>query len=270
MQRFVIGLLVAVPLCSMSEGAAAQEISHPMYLIRQEFVKPAGMSAYETETRRWLADLGETRVAHDVQWVTVYGPELGYSYVVPIEGLGGIDRIRSTINTSRSDASARWSAAAEGEPTPIDHIETFVVELRPDLSYLPRTVELDLTLPFRKYHWYHTVPGLESQFEDIATRLVALYEEYGIVHGYRFYELLLGTDLPVFLMVERARDEADYAARTARIRDTVGDEADALFGQMLQFTRRVDVMEGTTRGDLSHPPLTGPPRVEILDIGGSR
>lgn len=235
MRRFVLGLFVVAPLCAISSGAAAQETSHPMYLIRQEFVRPAQMADYEAETRRWLA---------------------------------GIDHVRSRLSTSRSDAPGRWSSSAGSVPTPIDHSESYVVELRPDLSYLPRTVELDLTLPFRKYHWYHTIPGREGKFEDIATRLVALYAEHGIEDGYRFYELILGSELPVYLMVQRAHDEADYAARTARIRATVGGGgADALVGQFLQFTRKVEVMEGMTRGDLSHPPLIGPPRVGGLDAG---
>ena len=266
MKRFIVGLLVAVPLSVLSEDSAAQETAHPMYLIRQEFVRPAQMPDYETETRRWIAALGQTEVAHDVEWVTVYGPEMGYSYIVPIEGLAGIDGVRATISTSRSDAAARWSATDVPGPTPIDHVEAYVVELRPDISYLPRTVELDLTLPFRKYHFYHTIPGLEGKFEEIASQLVALYGEYGIEHGYRFYEHILGSDLPVFLMVERAESEADYATRAANIRAAVGGAADALVGQFLRFTRSVEVMEGMTRGDLSYPPLTGPPAVGDLDF----
>ncbi len=270
MKRLVIGLLVAVPLVRPG-GIAAQETPHPMYVVRQEFVKAAQLSDYETETRRWLADLGRTEVAHEVQWVTVFGPELGYSYVIPVDGFAGIDEVRRNLGISRSGAPARWSTREGDEPTPIDHVETLVLELRPDLSYLPRTVDLDLTLPFRKYHWYFLIPGLEDRFEDIAARMVELYGRHEIPQGFLCYEVLLGRELPVFLMVERARNEVDYAAQAARIAATVGDEADALFGQMLKLTRRIEVMEGMTRGDLSYPPLTAAqqttgPEIEFDDL----
>ena len=259
MRRLTIGLLAAAPLCTGIELTAAQETPHPMYYVRQEFVRAALVSEYEGETRRWLSDLGGSDVTRDVQWVTVVGPELGYAYVVPIEGHAGIDRVRSTISASRQQAAARWSTLGAGLQTPIDHIETRVIELRPDLSYLPRRVELDLTLPFRKYHWYHVIPGLEWQFEEMAMRLVGLYEDRGVAHGFRIYSVLMGSDLPVFLMVERAGDEVDYAVRAGTIRETVGDESDAIFGQFLSVTRRVEVMEGMTRGDLSYPPLEPAP-----------
>ena len=47
--------------------------------------------------------------------------------------------------------------------------------------------------------------------------------------------------MPVFLLVERADNESDYAARVAIIRNTLGPEADALFGQILDYTRRLDI-----------------------------
>ncbi|MDH3734246.1 MAG: hypothetical protein OEU54_11970 [Gemmatimonadota bacterium] len=258
MKRLTIGLLAAVPLCVTPFASAAQETIHPTYLIRQEFVKPAEMDAYETETIRWLDDLAESAAAEDLQWVSVYGPELGYSYIIPIQGLAGFDRARSIIGMTRADAHARW-AKSDG-PTPVEHVEQSVIELRPELSYLPRTVALNLDLPFRKYHWYHVIPGLEADFEGIATQIVDLFGGAGIEHGYRIYAYVIGADMPLYVMVERASDEADYASRTARIRETVGDRADALFGRLLQFARRVDVMEGSVRGELSFPAMgEGPP-----------
>ncbi|MDX1395850.1 MAG: hypothetical protein R3195_15815 [Gemmatimonadota bacterium] len=266
MKRTIIGLLAAAPLCATPVDSAAQETTHPMYYVRQEFVRPAEIAAYETETVRWLGDLDEADPATALQWVTVVGPEIGYAYVVPIAGLAGIDAVRRAITTSRPDAAARWSTVGASEQTPIDHIETLVIELRPDLSYLPRRVELDPTLPFRKYHWYYVIPGLEGQFEGIAGQLVDLYERSGVEHGFRIYNLVLGSDLPVFLMVERALDEADYAVRTQRIGEQVGTGADALRGRFLAVSRRVEVMEATTRGDLSYPALSGGTSSDLQDI----
>ena len=259
MKRFAIGLLAAVPLCVTPSGSVAQETSHPMYLIRQEFVKPAFTDQYESETVRWLDDLAVGAVAGDLQWVAVHGPELGYAYVAPIEGLAGFDRIRAVMTLSQEETETRW--AGSGAATPVERADMSVIELRPDLSYLPRTVALNLELPFRKYHWYHVVPGLESGFEDVAAQIVELYGKSRIDHGYRLYEYVIGTDLPLYVIVERANDEADYAARTAQIRATVGDQADALFGRLMRFARRVDVMEGSVRGELSFPRLEGEPMV---------
>ncbi len=254
MKRSIIGVLVAATLYVPAGDAAAQATSSPMYMVRQEFVRPSDLARYEAETARWINALQGTRVANDVGWVAVYGPELGYSYVVPIDGFAGIDRFRAHLSTSRSDLGARWSGQI-GEAQPIQSVTTFVITLRPDLSYLPRTVALDPTLPFRKYHWYHVMPGMERAFEDAAQRLVSLYAEHGVEHGFLFYEFGLGEDLPIFLLVERAEDAADYTAQSRRILDKVGTDADALFGEMLRFTRHLNLMEGMVRGELSFPPL---------------
>ena len=269
MDRTIVGFLVAASMCVPPSGTAAQDPPSPMYLVRQEFVRPAETSRYEEQTARWIERLLEARPAEPVQWVAVVGPELGYSYVVPIDGFAGIDLLREHLSTSRSDVAGRWREDGS-EAIPIERVRASVISLRPDLSYLPRAVELDLTLPFRKYHWYHVTPGLERRFEDAARRLVALYAEQGIEHGFRFYEFELGHDLPIFLLVERAADAADYAARTERVLETVGADADALFGEMLRSTRSLRIMEGMTDGELSFPPLGDAPSATLGAAEGDR
>ncbi len=251
MTRTLIGILVAASLCSYPRGTVAQETRHPMYIVRSEFVKPAETAAYETATKRWLSEL----TIDDVTWVTIYGHELGYAFVVPIENFAALDEVRLSFGTtSRTSPDARWAQSAATAATPVERVESYVIELRPDLSYLQRTVSLDATLPFRKYHWYHAIPGREAEFEAVVTSLVELYRARDVDQGFLFYEVVIGDDLPVFLRVERADDEAHYAAQASMIRETLGDQADALFGRLLEYTRHVEVMEGAVRSGLSYPP----------------
>ena len=225
-----------------------------MYVVRAEHVKPARVVDYEDQTRRWLADAA-SELGDEVQWTMIYGSEIGYAHVAPVSGFAQLDRLRGKFPTGNASLEDRWDRLPVGQSPPVEWLESYVLELRPDLSYLPRTVDFDPTLPFRKYHWYHLIPGRQSAFEDIARQLVSLYGRHGIEQGFRIYEVLLGQDLPIFVLVERAEDEVDYASRAAGIRMQLGGLGDALFGRVLEYTRHLEVNEGMTRGELSYPPI---------------
>jgi hypothetical protein len=261
MKRFTLGGPVAIPLILFAGQLSGQEVNHPMYLVYQEYVRAAQTPQYEEATHTLLDRMLETPISSQVQFVTIAGPELGYAFVVPIDGFAGIDAFNRNLAAGAGHIGLdEWTGLEDKIGQAIDHRKSIVIELRPDLSYLPDLVDLTAELPFRNYHWYYTIPGKQQQLESVALELVALYAANGIGHGFRFYQILLGDDLPGYVVVERAESEADYAARTAKIRETVGGDADALLGKALAFTRRIEVMEGLIRPDLSFPPVDVHPR----------
>ncbi len=262
MKRLAAAALLTVPLAFTSIELGAQQ-AHPTYLVYQDYVKASMIPQYEEMMRQLLGELADGPVRDQIQFVTIDGPELGYAYVIPIEGSAGIDVFRQAFQTGVANIEAdSWSAMQARMRAAVDYRKSIVIELRPNLSYLAETVEMDAELPFRKYHWYYVVRGEEAQFEKVAMDLVDLYSRFDIQRGFRIYEITLGDDLPSYVMVERAESEADYATRTATIQLAVGNDADALFGRILQFTRRIEVMEGVIRPELSFPPF------ELASTGG--
>ncbi len=263
MKRLATAALVLVPLAFTPAELGAQE-AHPTYLVYHDYVKASMIPQYEEMMKQLLGELAHGPVRDRIQFVTIDGPELGYAYVIPIDGSAGIDRFRAAFREGvESIEPESWTSMQARMRAAVDYRKSIVIELRPNLSYLAETVEMDAELPFRKYHWYYVVRGQETQFEKVAMDLVALYSRYDVQHGFRIYEITLGDDLPSYVMVERAESEADYATRTATIQLAVGNDAEALFGRALQFTRRIEVMEGVIRPDLSFPPFeiasrTGP------------
>lgn len=264
MKRLAAAALVTVPLAFTSAGLGAQE-AHPTYLVYQDYVKASMIPQYEEMMKQLLAELAHGPVRDQIQFVTIDGPELGYAFVIPIDGSAGIDRFREAFRTGVASIEAEaWTAMQARMRAAVDYRKSIVIQLRPNLSYLAETVAMDAELPFRKYHWYYVVRGQEVEFEKVAMEMVDLYSRFDIRRGFRIYEITLGDDLPSYVMVERADSEADYASRTAATQLAVGNDAEALFGRILQFTRRIEVMEGVIRPDLSFPPF------EIASRSGPR
>jgi hypothetical protein len=239
------------------EGAAEQAAPPAMTWVYIEHVKPAMAQEYEAATKEMIGLLEENAVDPEaVQFIGISGLELGYAYAIPIQGFAGIDKAYTawesafeTVGREKVDElTARTDKA-------IDHAESYVIVLRPDLSYLPETVALDPEQPYRKYYWWYLTAGMTDDFEAVAREFVELYGANGIENGWRIYQALSGSDLPMYLTVERAAGPYEYAARDREVTELIGDQASKLFAKALKTARRIKSSEGWIRPDLSYPRL---------------
>jgi hypothetical protein len=254
MRRLSLLPLAAVLTFGLAGRAPAQEYDQPpMYWVLQEYVQPAQMQNYEAVTKEMI-DLLSSAGDTDVQFITISGTETGYIYVIPVDGFEGIGK-----------AWQSWEAAVEavgqerfmelharfGET--MDYSTSSVLLLRPDLSYRLEDTELTAERPFRMYHWYFAVPGKEQELEGVAKDYIALYESKGIEHGWRIYQIVLGQELPAYVVVETAMDEAEYHAAAKQRQEMLGEEGYQLSMKAMQYTRRIEVNNGMIRPDLSFP-----------------
>lgn len=253
MKRITL-LALGAALLAPSGAAVAQESSQPsMFFVIQEHVKPSMLQEYEALTKELIGELTAAGVA-DAQFVTISGPELGYTYVMQVEGFAGIDAAHQAWEAAIAAVGKEKFMEMHGRfGEMMDHSAASVIMLREDLSYLPETVAITGDVPFRKYYWYYTIPGKEMALEAVAKEYAALYESKGIETGWRIYQVVMGPDLPAYLVVLSAESEAAFIARSSEIEQLLGDDVQELYNKSMKTTRRLEVMEGWVRPDLSYP-----------------
>lgn len=257
MKRLALLMLPGLLLGAAAAPLSAQEDKPPpTYFIHSEFVKASMFEQYEDATKELIGLLESSDVdPAAVGWMAVWGPQTGYAYVMPVEGMGGIGKLYASWESAVAKVGAeRWQRVAARAEEAIDHVESSVLVLRPDLSYKLETTAMTPEMPYRHYYWWYVIPGKGEGLESVAKEFAELYAANGIETGWRMYQAAMGSDLPLYLVVFAAKDPAEFHAWDRETTARLGEEADRLYLKALSYARRVEEGHGWVRGDLSFPP----------------
>lgn len=241
-----------------------------MFYIYRERVKPTRVEEYEALTRTLVARIDGAPFSERVRFTTVSGPKLGYAYVAFVAGFTGLGAFRRDLAALLEDTGAEaWHRFERAAGEAVERAEAYVTLLRSELSYLPDAVALDAELPYRHYRWLHARPGHRAEVESLLRRAVELAWSRELDRGWRVYDMLLGDDLPCYLLVQRAADEADHQRGVAAVWHALGCEGRALARRGRRQLRRVQRMGGWIRPELSFPPGAPRPVAREPTRGGS-
>ena len=82
---------------------------------------------------------------------------------------------------------------------------------------------------------------------------VKLFKAKGVKNGYNVYKVVMGAELPAYIVSVGAADAAEYQADDAKLPALLGAEFQALGARTIALTRRFETREATARPDLSVP-----------------
>ena len=253
MKKLPLAALAA--LLTYAPAASAQEMQPTWFTIITDHVDISNMAAFEEISREFVR-MFEAKGLEDMSWITIMGPELGYTYAIPgmgPEDMGRMNAEWGAAMTALGEAGARMQARNDAL---VDSRELYYLLLRPDLSYRPEAVGFTPTEPHRTYVQFRVLPAKVAEFEASARAWAEAYGRHGVDHGFRLYQYMTGADLPMYLLVKNARDEAHAAAISAQLTATLGADNDRLMQQTGATLRSVREMRGEVRPDLSYPDLT--------------
>lgn len=254
-------ILFAVPPLAAQQDASeatekpAQEGN--LFLIYEEQINPWKMPEFEAASKDFIAAMTEAGVdSPHVRYETIQMSDFSVLYVTPLESFGSLDALFAQwMAMSEKVGQQRWQELLEAGAPTIDHVNSFIVRSRPDLSYQPEQATLTLTeAPFLHYDLYYLRPGSEQKAEEVATAYREAFARHDIDRGYMIYQGVLGDDLPVLAVAIPARSAADYASHNAEVLKTLGEEGEELAQRAMELTRRFETREGRRRPDLSYPP----------------
>jgi hypothetical protein len=82
---------------------------------------------------------------------------------------------------------------------------------------------------------------------------VKLFKAKGVKNGYTVYKVVMGAEMPAYIVSVGATDAAEYQADDAKLGALLGPEFQALGARTIALTRRFETREAVARPDLSVP-----------------
>ncbi len=255
-----LAISLAATLCfagaSVLAGDEGQGEKPQMFCIYKEIVAPSKTKQYEDAIKYMISEFWEYQVDPEkVHWFTVTGPELGYIYVMPINGWSGMDTMHAGwMEAIEAVGKEKFEEMTAPMSEAMESIEVLQSIHREDLSYIPENPRLsEDEVGYANYGFYYAIPGKAEDLHEIAKEFVELYREAGIDTGFNIYEPLTGADLPYIVVAQVAKSEADYYANRERIREILGEKGKNLVERVGATVRKIEYKGGTPRPDLSYP-----------------
>lgn len=250
-------ILLGLAPIAWAEDAPAKP---QLYLIYQAAVAPAHVAQYEAALHEWLDQLKAYEVSpSEINFKTVTGPEIGYTYVLPIDGFAGMDNVHNAFMAAREKVGAeKWDALEEKMDGLSDHFNAFHVAHRADLSYAPENPRLGPNEgSYVIYRFYYPLPGKAKELEEIARKYVALHKSKGTTGGWNVYQAITGEDLPVYVVARVGTSFADCQAAMEKDSAAVGEAGERLGKSAMALLRRIEEKQGVLRPDLCYPAQSG-------------
>lgn len=256
-----ISFVMAAVLCAVCMGfaMAQQEDKAPkpeLFLISIAHVKPAMTKQYEDAVKEIISELVDYNVdPAKVNFQTVFGSELGYVFVRPMENFGAMESMRQNWEeATQSIGQERFEALFAKVNAAVVSRERIHTVHRSELSYTPENPALKPEdVKFINYTFMYITPGAEETFEEVAKEFVAIYQKNNIDAGWNIYQSVTGTDLPLFVIIEPGKSRAEFAAQEERIEAMLAEQTKELALKVRSCIRRVEKKEGHPRPDLSYP-----------------
>ena len=190
--------------------------------------------------------------AKDMTYMTVSMDDYRYLYVSPIANHAELDK-NPMADVSEKVGEEEMGKIWAGFDDCYDSHTNYLIYLNKDLSTQPGGINME-DQKFREFTYMYIHPKHEKAAWEIAKEWKQLYEEKGVKTGYRFYSGGIGMDIPMFMVVRQASNQAELdATRDAELK-VLGESAGELWQRTLAVCRKIEVYGGMMRPDLSYMP----------------
>lgn len=247
MHTKLVVIIVGLFLAGWGSVGMAQQDETQLQLVATLHINPGKVAEFEAGSRNRHARMATANVIF--QELVGVNEDGVYTYVTPL-----------------GDGLAAWdmrSAQLAATPPPdnpgldgiIDHIGFSVRRTRPELS----TVPADASVPVGEAGFIHGVslylkPGMADEADAVVAKARALANRTGVKRVVLVSSQVIGPDTPLLVIQFFARDAADYYAQAAKAQEMMGDEYQALLGQLFGLARRVETSNITIRRDMFYQP----------------
>jgi len=203
------------------------------FAIFEDNVKPS-MDVQYKEALKKLKNACEENKINSFSWVSVMFEDNSYHHLVPIKGMGDLDKNMMADLESKMGKEALSSIFNELNQC-VDRQTSSVVSFHKDMSYLePAEGE-----NFRDLLFWYVLPGKEMEAEKIIMEWKGLYESKKAPNGYAVYKVDLGNE-PGYVIVSWGKDEADHAVKMMKTHEMFGEEGNQLWSKTMLITKRYD------------------------------
>ena len=213
-----------------------------LMLIREDRVYPSMTDDYEMTLMDLKEFLNEKNVK-GFNYFTHMQDDYFFTHVTPIDhfkdlGKGIHSFMAREVNDPELDLILDYLNDA------IEYYRYYIVQYRPEFSYIPEGDDWGTGSPYRKWSYYYFQPGTEKEVEAVLSAWKSLYEKNGIQSGFRVFSGFLGIEQPLYILTTWAEDPLDYHVKLQNTAGLLGDDGAALWEKMVAIVNKATAIEG--------------------------
>jgi hypothetical protein len=224
------------------------------YVVWEDPVMPSRLQQYETAAgiqnglfRKY--GFPRTNILHSTD-------DYIYYWSIPIKDISEMVRIDHEWNSFMSklkenkevDLNEIWRGCYE-------YSLPRIIYYSGELSYVPDAPRLDPAEARYVRMWFcYVLPGHDDQFRSKLLRYIGEFKKSRVNSGFETYVGMMGTEMPMYIWIERYRDEIDMWTTRQRIFSEMGGDVLDIWGEMQQDIRKMEIKTGRYRPDLSYKP----------------
>ena len=252
-------VLATVLVCGVSiaalgtSSAEAQTTESRLQQVTYMHISPGQTSTFEQRYQARNRRMADGNVTFRTNVSVLEGQPTVYRAVTPnLDNMGSLDARRAQM--------AAVAPAIDGNVRTneirgiIDHFESEMRVTRPDLSYIPETRRIpSAEVRFVRDIDVYLKAGTQAEAIAIFKQMTALFRRHNMQSPVFVTLGVMGSG-PNLRFSTGARDAADFYTENERVLEQMGDEYQALAGQMIPLTRQVEYVHRTLRRDLGYIP----------------
>ena len=247
---FLMVVLVA-SLCSLAALAQAEEQKAQLFYVRVVAVKPSEVRNYMAGLKEMVALETEHKFPYPIY--ASITDDLFFYHAIPLKD-GSIDNFWKAWGEFTAkmgpEQGQKIQKLLDGTQ---EYYQDIVVLSRPDLSYTPENPRLKPEEGnFRRWTFIYSHPGKQKELEAITKEFAALSKSKNNPDGYSFSEAIMGIEAPRYLIIQSAKDAADFYSQD--INKLLGEEGKALWEKAWPLIRKIEYKQGWFLPGLSYIP----------------
>lgn len=228
-RKIFVYLGLSIFLCLSALTIVAQEQEAQLYFIRQIRVKPSKVMDYFEGTKELMTQIKEHNFPYPINVFRCNDFTVVFS--VPLENTADMQVLGDTMDELMAKIAPEQGQKIQ---TLLDSTsesrEDGLIALRPDLSYI--------------------LPGKEIALEEMAKKYKTLYQAKNIPDGFLLYEVIMGKEQPLYILVQSAKNPGDYFSTDHS--EALGEEGAALQSKLWSVMRKVEYKQAWIDRDLSY------------------
>lgn len=245
-----LGLGIFLCLSALTIAAQTQEQEAQLFFVRLVKVNPSRIMDYNDGTKELMAKIKEHKYPYPINVFRCNDFTVLFS--VPLENTADLQVLGDTMNELMAkiapESGQKIQKLLDGTT---ECREDGLIVLRPDLSYMPENPRLKPE-EINYYNWTFTyiLPGKEQALEEMAKKYRALYQAKDIPDGFLLYEVIMGKEQPLYILVQTAKSPGDFFS--INYSEALGEEGAALQSKLWSVIRKLEYKQAWIDRDLSY------------------
>ena len=245
---FMIAMLILPFMLNAQDDGKYQ-----MYWVHEDKVIPSKVSDYE-KTAKMFADKCKEYNIDMPGWILSQTMDFRYLYVSPIKSLSDISFESMGELREKMGAEAFDQMFADFDKCYTAHHD-YVITMDEDLTYMPEGItQTPEGENYRKFWYLHTTPGKAKKLREKMMAVKELYQSKGSTSSYRVYKSGFGAPSDFYLVAVAAKDAITFETNGAANDKLLGEEAQAVFSEVLKYITNIEEITGQMRPDLAYSP----------------